>query len=115
MRSVESRLRKLENVKSREFSDVLSLIREGRYYDELDDRQKDRYFQYHGQDRCSVEKVRAQICGYYNEDPLHFKLEYKKRPPTRAEFEERVREVQAYFLEVEEKYNSPYERGKEDK
>ena len=114
MRSVDSRLKKLENVKSRAFSDVLSLIREGRYYDELDDHQKDRYFQYHGHDRKATEEVYTMICSSFDRDPLHFKLEYKKRPPTRAEFEERVREVEAIFREYEEEYNSPEAKAKRE-
>ena len=96
--NIESRLRKLENSPKHEYSDVLELIRQGAFYDELTEEQKDRYCSYMNvKDRRAFEEVQTCIFELYEEEvenPLHFQLTYKEKPLTKEEFEERVKWVE---------------------
>ncbi len=95
--NIESRLRKLENSPKHEYSDVLELIKQGAFYDELTEEQKDRYCSYMNvKDRRAFEEVQILVLEemHGEENPLHFQLTYKEKPLTKEEFEERVKWVE---------------------
>lgn len=107
--SVNSRLKRLERsaTSGGDFADVLSWIRAGRFYDELDDSQKEKYCAYQGFPRKGMEDVENMIRGN-----LHIALEYKPKPLTQDEIRERAEWVQTFMEERSREYNSPENQEK---
>lgn len=88
---------------------VAAAISRGAFYDECTDEEKNAYCAYYGTERQALEEVNGFILG-----SLHFKLERKPKPPTEAQFRERVREVEALVLSMEEEYNTPEAKAKRE-
>lgn len=99
--NVNSRLKRLERnaTSGGDFADVLSWIRAGRFYDELDDSQKEKYCAYQGFPRKGMEDVENLIRGN-----LHIALEYKPKPLTEDEIKARIEEISAYMKERTESH-----------
>lgn len=97
------------------YPDVVKLIKNGTYYDQLTDDQKDRYVQYrYGISRKTYEDLTLWISFegapydflHTAEDikesgVFHFLLDYVPRPATPEEFEQNRREIEEY-LQAEE-------------
>ena len=98
--NIERRLNRLEARHSQSFTDVLSWIRAGRYYDELNDAEKERYCLYRNSDRMGLE----QVCGYFV--GLHFQLEHNPTPPTPTQHAETVKELEEWFRQAQAEYNA---------
>lgn len=94
MLSYKARLKRLEAHSNEGYSDVLSWIKAGRYYDELSETEKERYCLYCGSDRIGLE----QLEGYFN--GLHFQLERKSDPPTPNELAQRIQSVEQWVEDV---------------
>lgn len=106
------RLKSLEKSQHGDFADIMQLIRQGAYYDQLTDAQKARYQSY----RESLGGVADDIAAakldiMFNDTPeqqaYHFKLTKRKRALTDEEFRERVQEVEETVQGFIDEYNSP--------
>lgn len=96
--SIKTRLKKAQrNATGGEDQAIVSAIRQGAFYDELEDALKDAYCAYHGTDRHAMEEINLLVTG-----TLHFPVEGKGKPLTEAQFLERVDEVEALVLEGEQ-------------
>ena len=89
-----NRLNKLEKNHSTEFNEVIRLIRQGAFYDDLTDECKDLYCKYHGIDREAMETIELYVVG-----ALRFRLEEKQQPPDQKTLEKIIEEVSAYMKE----------------
>lgn len=116
--NVKTRLKQLEDAagKISLYPDVVKLIKNGAYYDQLSDDQKDRYVQYrYGISRKSYEDM--TLLFHFTDAPygflhtaediaesgvFHFQLDYVPRPPTPEEFEQNRREIEAFFNQIKE-------------
>ena len=83
-RSIERRLKKIEKkIKTQDNAEILELIRQGAFYDELTPEQKDLYCEYQGYDREVMETVRITVLdceGLTDPDNyFHFPLERKHK------------------------------------
>ena len=96
MRNIERRLTRLEIQKGEQYSDVLALIKKGKYYDELTEAERERYAQYYYSGNVTAKTIKTmhEMMGI----SLHFKLERKPKPPTPEEMEQRRREIEEYFV-----------------
>ena len=106
------RLKSLEKSQHGDFADIMQLIRQGAYYDQLTDAQKARYQSY----RESLGGVTDDIAAakldiMFNDTPeqqaYHFKLTKRKRALTDEELKERVQEVEETVQGFIDEYNSP--------
>lgn len=88
---------------------VAGLLSRGAYYDECTDEEKNAYCAYYGTEREALEEVNGFILG-----TLHFQLERKPKPPTEAQFRERVREVEELVQAMTDEYNAPEARAKRE-
>lgn len=88
---------------------VAGLLSRGAYYDECTDEEKNAYCAYYGTEREALEEVNGFILG-----TLHFQLERKPKPPTEAQFRERVREVEELVQAMTDEYNTPEARAKRE-
>lgn len=96
------RVKRLEKKHHVEFEEVLRLIKQGAYYDELTDEEKYNYCEYQGTDKETMETIEM-----YLNKTLHFKLEKKPKPPTKEEFERNRKEIEEYMDECIKEFNSP--------
>lgn len=97
---LRNRLNRLENGSEYKFSEILCLIKSGAFYDELTDEQKQAYSEYIGVDREGLEGCEiamSDFLGRNEAEALHFKLEFKKPPPTREELNQLIQEVEEYL------------------
>ena len=110
------RLKSLEKSQHGDFADVLELIRKGLHYNELTERQRERYKLY----RESLGGVADDIAAaeldiMFNDTPeqqaYDFKLSHRKRPLTEKEFKQRVQEVEELVQGFTDEYNSPGARA----
>lgn len=69
MKSIESRLVRLERVRADPFTDVLSWIAAHRLYSDLTEAERDRYAQYQGVNRQAIEDCLLAALGSLD-DPL---------------------------------------------
>lgn len=115
--NVNARLKRLEatNKGISLYPDILQLIKNGTYYDQLTDDQKSRYVQYrYGISRKTYEDLELMVNFegapydflHTAEDiaesgVFHFLLEYVPRPVTEEEFEKNRQEIEAYLYEQE--------------
>ena len=96
--SAKTRLKRLEHKAIAEgFSDVLSWIHAGRFYDELTEEERKRYCQYQ-----YGEGIEEPPDGYFSKVfglpfDYHFRLEYKKKPLTEAEIKENIAFLDEYM------------------
>ena len=88
---------------------IAELLSRGAYYDECTDEEKNAYCAYYGTEREALEEVNGFILG-----TLHFRLERKPKPPTEAQFRERVREVEALVQAMTDEYNTPEAKAKRE-
>lgn len=88
---------------------VAAAINRGAFYDECTDEEKNAYCAYYGTERQALEEVNGFILG-----SLHFKLERKPKPPTEAQFRERVREVEELVQAMTDEYNTPEAKAKRE-
>ena len=109
--SLKNRIRKAQaNTHAGEALGIVAeAIARGAFYDECTDEEKNAYCEYYGTEREALEEVNGFILGN-----LHFQLERKPKPPTEAQFRERVREVEAIMQEITEEYNAPEARAKRE-
>ena len=101
--SLKSRLQKLE-VKARGDMPpmVADWIGKGLYFDDLTPEQQAIYCRYRWNAEEPPAKWFGKFPGYeYNE---HFQLDRKPPPPTQAEIEASIREVQEYMNKKQEEY-----------
>ena len=97
VRKFEQRLKKLEGVDG-QFNDVITIIREGTFYDELTPEMKQRYCLYQFGLDHHPEKEISQIFGYDFDE--HFRLEYKKKTPTAEDIKRSVEEVEKMIFDI---------------
>ena len=104
--TLKNRLRRLEKNLPEDYSEIIRLIKQGAFYDDLSEEQKDLYCQYKECNREAMETVRKMVLETEGkEDPegyLHFKLSYKEKEPTPEEFERTRKEVEQLVLAAEE-------------
>lgn len=82
MSGLKGRLKTLEKKRSDNYSDILSLIKKGKYFDELTKDQQERYAQYRlGCNRTRFIEVHKALCDFMGiiENPEHVLLE-ENRP-----------------------------------
>lgn len=89
-KDIKKRLDALNKHDAERFSDVLLLIHQGKYYDDLTDEQKERYCLYKGSDRKIVEDVQF----YLFDGNMHFLLEENELPPTTEEMKGIIDDVE---------------------
>lgn len=97
---------------SEEWGGIIQLIANGAYYDELTPEQQEAYKRYKesagGVARdISLAELHVLFDEKTKEEAFHFKLSKREKPPTPEEHRKNVEEVQAFFLEMKEEYNSP--------
>lgn len=97
MTRIEKRLQLLEGKSNQPFSDIEELIRKGRCYDELTDKQKDRFCKLCGVPRSVYEEIDLTIFG-----DLHTSLR-KFDPPTPDELSVILSEAKAGKFRIERK------------
>ena len=90
MRSFDRRLTKLEMANIQPYADVLKLIDQNRYYDELDEAQKNRYCEYVRVPRQIFEETHILACGDFHT------LLKRIDPPTPEELSQIIQDVQDY-------------------
>lgn len=90
MTSFDRRLAKLEKANIQPYADVLRLIDQNRYYDELTEAQKARYCAFVGVPRKTYEETNNLVCGN-----LHTMLK-RIDPPTPEELAQIIQDVQDY-------------------
>ena len=90
MRSFDRRLAKLEMANIQLYADVLKLIDQNRYYDELDEAQKNRYCAFVGVPRKTYEETNILVCG-----DLHTLLA-RIDQPTPEELAQIIQDIQDY-------------------
>lgn len=116
--NIKARLKRLEDAtgKISLYPDVVKLIKNGTYYDQLTDDQKDRYVQYrYGISRKVYEDLELMVnfegapYDFLHTDEdikesgvFHFLLDFVPRPPTPEEFEQNRREIEEFFYQLEE-------------
>lgn len=109
--NAKGRLKKLEQANCDHFSDVLSWIRAGRYYDELDPEQQQRYCLYFYEMEEPPEQYICNMMGEPERFNAHFLLERRPPPMTKVEEQAQIRkaiaEVECYMNARIEEYNSP--------
>ena len=110
MTSLRNRIKRLQKVSGQEYSEVLQLIRQKAFYDEISDDMKDLYCRYRGFDREAMESVRmiiAETEGFDTETVLHFQLERNPKSMTPEEEREHTAriaaEVEKLVLDAEER------------
>ena len=86
-----------------DFRHLAHLIRSGAYYDELTDAEKDEYCLY-----CDVSRNVFETVTFTVLETLHTPLEFKKPPPTAAELEKTIQEVQEYIEELKRERTENY-------
>ena len=96
MRSIESRLVRLESVRADPFSDVVSWIANQRRYNDLNDTERDRYALYHGVNRQAMEEVLIAVKG-----SLDNPLERRKPKPTPSELNQIIDLLESQILQNE--------------
>lgn len=96
MRSMESRLARLERVRADPFSDVRSWIGQGRRYSDLTEPERERYAQYRGVDRQAMEECLLAVVGNLN-DPL----EERQPKPHQAELNSIINLLEIQILQNE--------------
>lgn len=98
--NILSRIKRLEAANCAPYADVLTLIRQGRYFDELTDDERRRYVEYfYNTTLETFETVMKMVAAVSDEPPnYHFTLE--KRAPPKTEIDEETRR------EVEELVNA---------
>lgn len=116
--NLKARLKRLEDAagKISLYPDVVKLIKNGTYYDQLTNDQKDRYVQYrYGISRKTYEDLELLVnfegtpYDFLHTDEdikesgvFHFLLDYVPRPPTPEELEQNRREIEEFFDQAEE-------------
>ena len=107
--SLRNRLRRLEKSLPKTYPEIIQLIKQGAFYDELSEEQKDLYWSYHGYsgiDHKTIEEC-IEMVVFLAEDKevpegyWHERLEYKA-PKERKSFEEVRKEVEQLVLAAEE-------------
>lgn len=99
-----SRLRKLEKGITTEFDEIVQLIRQGAYYDQLTPNQQNQYKLYReslggvARDLASAE-LDILINDTSKAEAYHFKLSKRQPPPTKEELQKTVDEISRFFLE----------------
>ena len=104
-----NRLKRLENKAYIGcFADVLSLIRAGRYYDELTQEEQNRYCMYRYGENVT-EPPEQYLSTVFKGFPFdaHFRLEYKPKPLTASEIAQNIKEIDSYMQHRQEEFNSP--------
>lgn len=103
--SLRNRLRRLAVTSECEYLEIVKLIKQGAFYDDLTDELKDLYCRYRGFDREAMESVNRMVaeCEGMNPDTyLHFRLERKPKPmndeQTRIQVSEIVQEIEEQLL-----------------
>lgn len=107
--SLRNRLRRLEKSLPKDYSEIHQLIKQGAFYDELSDEQKDLYWSYHGYigiDHKTIEECTEMVVFLAEDKEVpegywHERLEYKQ-PKERKSFEEVRKEVEQLVLAAEE-------------
>lgn len=97
---VKQRIQKLERGSPAQFREIIQLIQQGAYYDELTAEQQRRYKEYRESLGGVAEDISlAELRMMLDEDPtgFHFQLQPRKPALTEAEFRERLAEVQEFF------------------
>lgn len=109
--SIKNRIRKarLNTHAGESLGLVAEAIARGAFYDELTDKEKNAYCEYHGTEREALEKIHGYILG-----SLHFPVERKEKPLTEAQFRERVEEVEALVNAYTDEYNTPEAKAKRE-
>lgn len=114
--SLRNRLRRLEKSLPKDYSEIHQLIKQGAFYDELSDEQKNLYWSYQGYDGIdhkTIEEVTEIVkFGEGGEVPhnyWHERLEYKA-PKERKRFEDVRKEVEQLVLASEEDLREQMEK-----
>ena len=91
MSRVNSRIRALESATATQSDKLIiyRLITEKGFYDRLDERERQLYADYKGADRQALEEVEQAVNGN-----LHFPLERNTEPPTAADLQSIIDEVE---------------------
>lgn len=90
MRSITARLARLEAATVQPYADIQTLIDQHRFYDELDEAQKNRYCAFVGVPRKTYEETNILVCG-----DLHTLLA-RIDQPTPEELAQIIQDVQDY-------------------
>ena len=104
----KSRLKKLEIIAcGLLFSDVLTWIRNGRYYDELTPEEQAQYCRYQYGEGVSEPKEAYYIDSSGEKYNYHFRLQYKRKPVTEFEIRNNVAFLADYMERRTAEQNSP--------
>ena len=110
------RLKRLEKSQHGDFADVLELIRKGLHYNELTERQRERYKLYRESLGGVADNIAAaELDIMFNETPeqqaYDFTLSHRKRPLTEKELMQCVQEIEEIVQGLTDEYNSPEARA----
>lgn len=104
MPKYNSRIKRLESRYGLESVDVLAWIDAGRFYDELTEEERKAYKKYKeslggAADDIAGAELDVLFCEKTEGEAYHFRLTKRKKPPTRAELDQIIRELEEYVLE----------------
>lgn len=112
--SIKNRLRKVQrNAHAGDnLGRIAELIARGAYFDELSTEERATYREYKESlggvaDDIAGAELEIMFFDKTQEEAYHFPLTKRRRPLTKEEYAQRVREVEEYVLELQDEYNAP--------
>lgn len=95
--NILSRIKRLEAANNSPFSDVMMMIRQGRFFDELAKDEQERYIAYHYYNMgLSDFQNLMEMCAAVSNEPPNYHFILEKRAPPKTEIDEGTRrEVEA--------------------
>lgn len=91
--------RKIRQKYSADNKDIVELINQGKYYDELSEEQQIKYQEYKKSlggvaDDVSCAELEVEFMDAPEQTAFHFQLSKRQKPPTREELDKKIAEVQ---------------------
>lgn len=98
-RELEQIRRKIREKNSADYKDIVELINQGKYYDELSEEQQIRYKAYKESlggcaNDVSCAELEVEFMDIPKEQAFHFQLSKRQKPPTNEELAQIIAEVQ---------------------
>ena len=104
--NVLSRIKRLEAANNSPYADVLMMIRQGRYFDELTDDERRRYVEYFYNTTLETFETVMEMCAAVSNEPPNYHFVLEKRAPPKTEIDEETRrEVEALVNAAQIAYN----------
>lgn len=89
---------KLEKNGKTQFTELFQCIRKGMYYDELTPELQNQYQEYKGYDEISAIVTMNHYFFGSDLNDYHIPLEFNPKPPTPAEYQKNLEEIERYLF-----------------